>query len=163
MGSQKTLVKESARGFTIIEVMIVLVIAAVIMLIVFFAVPALQRNQRNVRRSRDAAALATLIRECMTNNQNNIYACGTPENIGLDPSATFSMFTGAHYGSSVFPAGEDTSVPPTIEEPNWLFGLKCTPNLTWFTSESARPRDFVITYFRETPNAPGVFSRCLDG
>lgn len=39
--------RKQQKGFTIIEVMIVLVIAAVIILIVFLAVPALQRNQRN--------------------------------------------------------------------------------------------------------------------
>jgi prepilin-type N-terminal cleavage/methylation domain-containing protein len=38
---------ENNRGFTIIEVLIVLAIAGLILLIVFLAVPALQRNSRN--------------------------------------------------------------------------------------------------------------------
>jgi prepilin-type N-terminal cleavage/methylation domain-containing protein len=36
--------KNNKKGFTIIEVLIVLAIAGVIMVIVFLAVPALQRN-----------------------------------------------------------------------------------------------------------------------
>lgn len=38
---------KSQKGFTIIEVLIVLAIAGLILLIVFLAVPALQRNSRN--------------------------------------------------------------------------------------------------------------------
>lgn len=39
--------KRNQKGFTIIEVLIVLAIAGLIMLVVFLAVPALQRNSRN--------------------------------------------------------------------------------------------------------------------
>lgn len=151
------------QGFTIIEVMVVLVIAAIIIMIVFFAVPALQRNTRNTRRKRDAAQLATLIRECMVNNQSDIYRCKNATEISFNASI-FSIYTGVHYGSSVFPSGTNTSVPPTIEEPNWLFGLKCTPSLTWFSEDNARPRDFVVGYFLEDPRADnGYAGRCIDG
>ncbi len=57
------------KGFTIIEVMIVLVIAAVIILIVFLAVPALQRNSRNNQRRNDAARLAASTIEYRSNNR----------------------------------------------------------------------------------------------
>lgn len=73
MGRQKDARKHSRRsegGFTIIEVMLVLVIAAVIILIVFLAVPALQRNARNVRRRRDVAYLLPVVREAKVNNNN---------------------------------------------------------------------------------------------
>ncbi len=46
---------KNQKGFTIIEVLIVLAIAGLILLIVFLAVPALQRNSRNTQ-SRNAAA-----------------------------------------------------------------------------------------------------------
>jgi prepilin-type N-terminal cleavage/methylation domain-containing protein len=42
--------KNRSRGFTIIEVMIVLAIAGTILLIVFLAIPALQRSERNHNR-----------------------------------------------------------------------------------------------------------------
>ena len=47
------------KGFTIIEVIVVLVIGAVIMLAVFLVVPQLQRTQRNSRRQNDARRLLT--------------------------------------------------------------------------------------------------------
>jgi prepilin-type N-terminal cleavage/methylation domain-containing protein len=40
---------ENKKGFTIIEVVLVLAIAALIFLMVFSALPALQRNQRDTR------------------------------------------------------------------------------------------------------------------
>jgi prepilin-type N-terminal cleavage/methylation domain-containing protein len=44
----------NAKGFTIIEVLIVLAIAGLILLIVLLAIPALQRSQRNNARKSDA-------------------------------------------------------------------------------------------------------------
>jgi prepilin-type N-terminal cleavage/methylation domain-containing protein len=52
--SHKVLQKKTQRGFTIIEVMIVLAIAGLILAIVLIAIPQLQRNQRNQAR-RDVA------------------------------------------------------------------------------------------------------------
>ena len=61
--------KINTKGFTIIEVMIVLAIAALILLIVFLAIPALQRNARNTSRKSDVAALLAAVNE-FTNNNN---------------------------------------------------------------------------------------------
>lgn len=62
----------SQKGFTIIEVMIVLVIAAVILLIVFLAVPALQRNSRNTQRKNDVANLLAGIAEYAANHNGQL-------------------------------------------------------------------------------------------
>ena len=56
------------RGFTIIEVMIVLAIAALILLIVLLAVPALQRNSRNTAIKNDASAIVAAISTYESNN-----------------------------------------------------------------------------------------------
>lgn len=56
------------KGFTIIEVLIVLAIAGLILLIVFLAVPALQRNSRNTQRKNDIAAVIGGINDYITNN-----------------------------------------------------------------------------------------------
>jgi type IV pilus assembly protein PilA len=61
--------KNQEKGFTIIEVLIVLVIAGLIMLIVFLAVPALQRNSRNTQRKNDVAGLLGAVSE-YSNNRN---------------------------------------------------------------------------------------------
>lgn len=49
--------KTKLKGFTIIEVVLVLAIAGLIFLMVFIALPALQRSQRNTRRREDMARL----------------------------------------------------------------------------------------------------------
>jgi prepilin-type N-terminal cleavage/methylation domain-containing protein len=59
---------KSNKGFTIIEVLIVLAIAGLIMLIVFLAVPALQRNQRNTSRKNDSSRVATAASNYVTNS-----------------------------------------------------------------------------------------------
>ena len=56
------------KGFTIIEVMIVLAIAGLIVLVVFLAVPALQRNSRNTQRKNDVQAVLGAIQEWISNN-----------------------------------------------------------------------------------------------
>ena len=56
------------RGFTIIEVMIVLAIAGLIFGIIFLAVPALNRNKRNMARKSDVARLISLVEEYRVHN-----------------------------------------------------------------------------------------------
>jgi len=60
--------QQDKKGFTIIEVMIVLAIAGLIMLIVFLAVPSLQRSARNTQRKNDAAAIASAVANYLDNN-----------------------------------------------------------------------------------------------
>lgn len=56
------------KGFTIIEVLIVLAIAGLIILIVFLAVPALNRNSRNTQRRDDVASIMAMFAETLNNN-----------------------------------------------------------------------------------------------
>lgn len=60
------------KGFTIIEVLIVLAIAGLILLVVFLAVPALQRNARNTQRNEDIASILGGISEYVNNNNGNV-------------------------------------------------------------------------------------------
>lgn len=55
--------KTNKRGFTIIEVVLVLAIAGLIFLAVFIALPALQRSQRNTRRRQDLSRIASAVTE----------------------------------------------------------------------------------------------------
>lgn len=63
------------RGFTIIEIMIVLVIVAAIILTVFLAVPAVQRNSRNNSRKNDAGRVLSAAQEWRTHNNNAFPHC----------------------------------------------------------------------------------------
>lgn len=56
------------KGFTIIEVLIVLAIAGLIMVVVFLAVPALQRSGRNNALNTDANNILASVGDYSTNN-----------------------------------------------------------------------------------------------
>lgn len=62
----------SNKGFTIIEVVLVLAIAALIFLMVFIALPALQRGQANSARKNDAATIAAAITTYRTNKNGKL-------------------------------------------------------------------------------------------
>ncbi len=68
----KNKVKNNNKGFTIIEVLIVLAIAALILLVVFLAVPNLQRSQRNNGRQSEAARLSTAVTTMIGNDQGTL-------------------------------------------------------------------------------------------
>ena len=60
------------RGFTIIEVVLVLAIAGLIFLMVFIALPALQRSQRNTQRRDDYSMLVTSVNSYMASNNGKL-------------------------------------------------------------------------------------------
>jgi prepilin-type N-terminal cleavage/methylation domain-containing protein len=64
--------KNNQKGFTIIEVVLVLAIAALIFLMVFIALPALQRSQRDTQRKADVARVQTAIQNYQSNNRNSL-------------------------------------------------------------------------------------------
>ena len=69
---------KNQKGFTIIEVALVLAIGALIFLVVFLAVPALQRNQRNDAKKRDVSNVVEAIASYISNNPSgSLGAVGT--------------------------------------------------------------------------------------
>lgn len=60
--------KQNKKGFTIIEVVLVLAIGGLIFLMVFIALPALQSSQRNTQREDDMARVITAVTDFQTNN-----------------------------------------------------------------------------------------------
>lgn len=58
----------SKKGFTIIEVVLVLAIAGLIFLMVFIALPALQRSQRDTQRRDDMARFSSQLSSYQANN-----------------------------------------------------------------------------------------------
>jgi len=59
---------KNKKGFTIIEVVLVLAIAGLIFLMVFIALPALQRSQRNTQREDDLSRVLTAANDFQSNN-----------------------------------------------------------------------------------------------
>ncbi|MBR2709803.1 type II secretion system protein [Candidatus Saccharibacteria bacterium] len=65
------------KGFTIIEVVLVLAVAGLIFLMVFVALPALQRNQRDTQRRQDYGDLSAAVSGYMASN-GHLPKAGTP-------------------------------------------------------------------------------------
>lgn len=65
-------VQQKTKGFTIIEVVLVLAIAGLIFLIVFLALPALQRQQRDTQRRSDASKVLTAVQNYQANNSGGV-------------------------------------------------------------------------------------------
>ena len=87
------------KGFTIIEVVLVLAVAGLIFLMVFVALPALQRNQRDTQRRQDYGDLSSAISGYMSSN-GKLPSAGTtlsPDKYinkdGLDPNRNEYVIT----------------------------------------------------------------------
>ncbi|HEX8183043.1 MAG TPA: type II secretion system protein [Candidatus Saccharimonadales bacterium] len=143
------------KGFTIIEVLIVLAIAGLILLIVFLAVPSLQRNSRNTARKTDVSNILGAMSE-YTNNNGGQYpaSCGagactttpwlTNAKLGtIDGTrVAFSLQTGPAVPAS--PAGLDSVVLANY--------AKCS-TASAATATNASKRSLVALYYVETGGA----------
>ena len=65
------------KGFTIIEVVLVLAIAGLIFLVVFLALPQLQRTQRDSQRRSDLSRMAAALQSYKSNNNGTVPATQT--------------------------------------------------------------------------------------
>lgn len=63
---------DKTKGFTIIEVVLVLAIAGLIFMMVFVALPALQRSQRDTARKSDVSTVASLVESYSSNNRGSL-------------------------------------------------------------------------------------------
>jgi len=112
---QKT---KNQKGFTIIEVLIVLAIAGLILLIVFLAVPQLQRNSRDTQRKNDISKILGATQEVLNNNNGQISSLSTANVIAAEgtlsyyantePSAVTAMAAGVAAGSGLNATTTDT-------------------------------------------------------
>ena len=93
----KNLSPNKNKGFTIIEVVLVLAIAGLIFLMVFLALPALQRSQKDTQRRDQLSMFLTQLTQYQANNRNRIPTCDDNSaacNIGIGDSATTGQDTG---------------------------------------------------------------------
>lgn len=67
-------VKTNQKGFSIIEVVLVLAIAGLIFLMVFVALPALQRSQRDTGRRNDVGVVVSAVNSYASNNRGALPA-----------------------------------------------------------------------------------------
>lgn len=139
---------KSARGFTIIEVLIVLAIAGLIMLVVFLAVPSLQRNSRNNERRSDVSHMAGLINEYIANNQGSLptaIAAGTGATNGtLYLSNEKFAIENTNNPTSTIPA----TLPTTLDQMYVYTTAVCSGNAP--TATNASGHSAVIYYLVES-------------
>lgn len=132
---------KSKKGFTIIEVVLVLAVAGLIFLMVFIALPALQRSQRDTQRRNDYGMLSTAITSYSANNggkiQNLTKADGGNGNLdptnyvnstGKDPNGHYYHVQASVCDSSAdtcltaAPTDESLSDDNTVLEYDWADG-----------------------------------------
>ncbi len=83
------------KGFTIIEVVLVLAIAALIFLMVFIALPALQRNQRDTARKQELGKVISAVTTYQSNNRGK-----SPTSSAADLQA-FAKYLDGTYGTNL--------------------------------------------------------------
>ena len=66
--------QKDKKGFTIIEVVLVLAIAGLIFMMVFIALPALQRSQKDTQRKNDLSRAQTAVVQYTSNNRGSLPA-----------------------------------------------------------------------------------------
>ena len=84
------------RGFTIIEVVLVLAIAGLIFIMVFIALPTLQRSQRDTQRKNNLSAIVAAMNSWYTHNARSvtdIYGNSRQVNHGPVGTATALLVT----------------------------------------------------------------------
>ena len=103
---------QKKKGFTIIEVVLVLAIAGLIFLMVFIALPALQRSQRNAQRKNDLSRFMTAVEQYRANNHNQL----PPFQVArYDTSTGNKMLISHSFVQRYIIAGGDTS---QFQDPN---------------------------------------------
>ena len=117
------MLKNKEKGFTIIEVVLVLAIAGLIFLVVFLALPALQRSQRDTARRQDVGKVVSALQSYMSDNKNDLpgetttwsnyyngLAQATTVGVGATASTdTIQVVTGKTCGATNDGTGDGTS------------------------------------------------------
>lgn len=130
-----TTAETKSKGFTIIEVVLVLAIAGLIFLVVFLALPALQRGQRDTQRKSDLGKFMSQVVAYQSNSQGVLPADLTAWNAFIgnyltvggtsfaDPSsgATYALPTTGGYNA----AAPSSPVSVAAGEIKVYIGSKC--------------------------------------
>src|SRR5665647_252582 len=103
--------KKNNKGFTIIEVLIVLAIAGLIMLVVFLAVPALQRNARNTSKRADVSKALGAVGELTANNNGKVPVTADITSGDLASAANLSSATTFYSKVPIKSAGVTAASP----------------------------------------------------
>lgn len=158
----KQLKQSESRGFTIIEVVLVLAIAGLIFLMVFIALPALQRGQRDAQRKEDLARVQTQMVNYLSSTRGAVP--NSADSLGVFVrgflKGTDNERTGDDYKD---PDGNNyvvryQAIPEQIEQIGYYPKSNCDVNTDEGVVSSNAARDFALTIKLENQNAP----YCID-
>lgn len=116
---------QTEKGFTIIEVVLVLAIAGLIFLMVFIALPALQRGQRDTQRRDDVSKFVSQLTSYATNNRGALPSfsnmTGTSGFMNSYMKASDGEFNDPSSGTSYTVVNGD----PALGQIQYIVGSKC--------------------------------------
>jgi len=149
------ILKLNNKGFTIVEVLIVLAIAGVILATILLAVPALQRNSRNTQVKRAAISLVGGAAESASANGGKAPSAISGAGVWTNTTPTTTTIAGGITIATV------TANPATFTANNvyvW-FNAVCSGNTA--TSSGASASNIAFLYTVENGGTPT--SGCLQG
>ncbi len=124
--------KQTNKGFTIIEVVLVLAIAGLIFLMVFIALPALQSSQRDTARKSDVSTVAAAVNSYVGGNRGTFPTTAQLETqlgaAGTGAAKTYTAVSTNFITTTVVPAGAAGTFTIPEETIRVYKGLKCSSN-----------------------------------
>ncbi len=153
--------RKEQRGFTIIEVLIVLAIAGLIMLIVFLAVPALQRNSRNTQAKNAASSILGAVSEYQNNNNGampNHASVASDGTVTVDDTSVTTETQATAKIQGGFTIATSTTFPTSTATGAFTvgFGQKCNGNSAF----AAANRSTAIAFYIE--NGSSAAPQCVE-
>ena len=148
------------KGFTIIEVVLVLAIAGLIFLMVFVALPSLQRGQRDAQRKQDLARISTQLTNYVSSTRGAVpddrQSLGAFVKNYLDGKDNSTKVAGDEYKD---PSGENYVVdyegtPNNQGEIRYFYKSKCKDDGSGTTDKTTASRDFALIMKLENQKAP---------
>lgn len=143
--------KQAKKGFTIIEVVLVLAIAGLIFLMVFIALPALQRSQRNTRRRQDMARILSALNDYQANN-NGQMPCQTPfDGNGCVDNQLSNFIERYVVGEKVATSIKDNILAVALDENGNCYESFCDPDGSTYAMTAFTWNSVTETYFEWQP------------
>lgn len=151
---------QKTKGFTIIEVVLVLAIAGLIFLVVFLALPALQRGQRDTQRKNDLGRFTSQISSYQSNNQGALPANTAAWNTFVANYLTVGGTSFAEPSTgSTYAVTASATLPPAATAPDFsganqstiyvYTGAMCNSANASGVSANAGSRNYAALIFQE--------------
>jgi prepilin-type N-terminal cleavage/methylation domain-containing protein len=158
------------KGFTIIEVLIVLAIAGLIMVVVFLAVPALQRSGRNNALNTDANNILASVGDYSTNNGGTLpvaQAATAPAGgfvtigtaaagVNVEKAKVDGSTTSMQIDAAALGAASLTATAANQGKIEVVIGVNgsCNATGTQLSSTPASARSYAVVYVAESGSGP---------